>query len=291
MGRSSMTRRDAGARPLGVKPASSGGRADGAGGDRIRQDALRGASFPKQRRSRASGTPMRVAAALVSDRVADLMPGEHELIATSTLRRRAEYSTGRSCARRALRLLGAPQVPIRTDRNGAPAWPDGYTGSISHCSDLAISLVAPLGSLDAVGVDVEKETCISQHLLDKIGSPSELDMLSLLRAQNDDIPWGLIWFSSKESVFKCLYQATHHRFSFRDILVRISVDGGLSVSMCAGIGDVNGRLRIWGSWVRSYEYVATAVHAQAPAAPELVSRVDFGRSLEAALVKALSASD
>ena len=47
---------------------------------------------------------------------------------------RRKPATGRLCARTALAKLGASSVPIPSGRRGAPDWPSGVVGSITHCA-------------------------------------------------------------------------------------------------------------------------------------------------------------
>ena len=62
-----------------------------------------------------------------------LFPEEAALVGKAVERRRREFTTGRACARRALCLLGAPVGPLLHGQRGAPMWPTGVVGSITHC--------------------------------------------------------------------------------------------------------------------------------------------------------------
>ncbi|WP_374216235.1 4'-phosphopantetheinyl transferase, partial [Frankia sp. R82] len=64
---------------------------------------------------------------------AELLAGEHEYVARAVPSRRAEFVTGRACARLALARLGVAPRPILRGPRGEPTWPRGIVGSITHC--------------------------------------------------------------------------------------------------------------------------------------------------------------
>jgi enterobactin synthetase component D len=67
--------------------------------------------------------------------------------------RRAEFLAGRLAAAEAMRLVGVVDGGVlgRTS-DGAPAWPDGITGSISHHSGVACAVVS--AEARSLGVDI-----------------------------------------------------------------------------------------------------------------------------------------
>src|SRR5690242_12311145 len=79
--------------------------------------------------------PSRVAAAesFGDDPAAELFPQEFDSIARATELRRKEFATGRACARAALARLGRPSAAVLRGPGGAPQWPEGVVGSITHC--------------------------------------------------------------------------------------------------------------------------------------------------------------
>lgn len=81
-----------------------------------------------------------------------LHPAEAAVVAGATPGRRQEFALGRLAARRALTALGVPPAPVLA-RGPVPVFPPEVTGSISHCSGVAVALVGR-GSRTAVGVDV-----------------------------------------------------------------------------------------------------------------------------------------
>ncbi|MEU2758298.1 MULTISPECIES: 4'-phosphopantetheinyl transferase family protein [Streptomyces] len=66
--------------------------------------------------------------------LADLYPQEARIVERAVALRKREFATTRRCAREALARLGLPPVPILSDRHGAPRWPEGVLGSLTHCA-------------------------------------------------------------------------------------------------------------------------------------------------------------
>ncbi|WP_423832395.1 hypothetical protein [Streptomyces manipurensis] len=70
-------------------------------------------------------------------------------------RRRAQFATARACARRALAGLGREPVALLPGPGGAPQWPSGVVGSITHCEGYRAAVAAPAGVVAALGIDAE----------------------------------------------------------------------------------------------------------------------------------------
>src|SRR5580692_9704966 len=63
---------------------------------------------------------------------APLFPIEISVIASAAPPRMATFRAGRACARGALKELGSRNVAIPIGPSGAPIWPPGFVGSITH---------------------------------------------------------------------------------------------------------------------------------------------------------------
>ena len=87
-----------------------------------------------------------------------LHPQEEELVAQAAPKRRRDFALGRACARAALSDLGQPDAVIGQGENGAPLWPAGVVGSITHTKGYAAALVAKVQQArrlaDAADVDI-----------------------------------------------------------------------------------------------------------------------------------------
>lgn len=132
-------------------------------------------------------------------------------------KRQGEYLAGRLCAREALRLLhGEAGVPTRGE-DGAPQWPPGVVGSITHGAGLAAALVAHAHDWQGLGLDVEKQLSASRaaKLAGEILTPTELARASGLEAEAF-ARLVTLTFSLKESLFKALYPQVLRYFYFQD---------------------------------------------------------------------------
>ena len=112
-------------------------------------------------------------------------------------KRQAEHLAGRIAAVYALREVGEKQPPAIGDRR-QPLWPTPWFGSISHCGQRALAVIADR----PVGVDIERRFTpqLAAELESSIISPAE--KTALLRS---GLPFPLaltLAFSAKESGFK-----------------------------------------------------------------------------------------
>ncbi|MEV4419908.1 hypothetical protein AB0L40_08030 [Patulibacter sp. NPDC049589] len=84
-------------------------------------------------------------------------PGrEHPGLEGRRLAHARERAAGRRCAARALAATGLPAPgPLPRRDDGAPAWPAGAVGSISHTPGLVAAAAASATALGAIGLDVE----------------------------------------------------------------------------------------------------------------------------------------
>jgi 4'-phosphopantetheinyl transferase EntD len=68
-------------------------------------------------------------------------------------RRRAEFIAGRWCAHQALRAISMPAAALPTGRLGAPCWPVGAVGSITHDAGYCVAVAGPAASVTGIGID------------------------------------------------------------------------------------------------------------------------------------------
>ncbi|HEY6480768.1 MAG TPA: 4'-phosphopantetheinyl transferase, partial [Streptosporangiaceae bacterium] len=86
-----------------------------------------------------------------------LFPEEEAVIGRAIEKRRREFTTARACARAALARLGQPPVAILPGERGAPGWPPGIVGSITHCAGYRAAAVARVSQVLAIGLDAEPD--------------------------------------------------------------------------------------------------------------------------------------
>jgi 4'-phosphopantetheinyl transferase EntD len=167
-------------------------------------------------------------------------PAERALVATRAPGRRREFYAGRRAAHLALEALGADGTAITAGLRGAPSWPAGVVGSVSHAGGLAVAAVAPASAVWGLGIDVET-----------LGPPLTPDVQRLVLCGGDEtFPgdphhrlaryWPNIAFSAKESVFKCLFPRTGWLLEFHDVVVSVDLEAGRYTAA------VNDRFRVPG---------------------------------------------
>ncbi|WP_306208293.1 4'-phosphopantetheinyl transferase family protein [Actinoplanes sp. RD1] len=146
----------------------------------------------------------------------ELLPGEPELIANAVPKRRAEFTTVRHCARTALAGLGVAPVPILRGERGAPIWPAGIVGSMTHCAGYRAAAVARSSDLAGVGIDAEPAGPLPEGVLDLVTLPDERAHLAGLAAARPDVWWERLLFSAKESVYKVWFPRTGEWLGFEE---------------------------------------------------------------------------
>lgn len=165
-------------------------------------------------------SPIAIAASEMEGEAPRGFAEEEEAVARAVEKRRKEFAFGRACAREALRRLGLPATPIPARPDRMPAWPDGYVGSISHCRGACVAAVAPATAVQSLGVDIEFATPLEEDLLERIATPAE-------RSQVQREPsGGILLFSIKESIYKCLFPISGLFLEFNDVEVAIDWSGG-----------------------------------------------------------------
>jgi 4'-phosphopantetheinyl transferase EntD len=155
-----------------------------------------------------------------------LFPAEAALVARAVASRRAEFATARGCARRALTALGEPPAPLLPGPRGAPLWPEGTVGSITHCPGYRGAAVARHGTAASVGIDAEPDAPLPRGMLDVIAGPAERDALAALTRELPSLPWGRLLFSAKEAVYKAWFPLTGRPVDFADAEVLLRTDPG-----------------------------------------------------------------
>ncbi|MGD8575054.1 MAG: 4'-phosphopantetheinyl transferase superfamily protein, partial [Gammaproteobacteria bacterium] len=136
--------------------------------------------------------------------------------------RRAEFTAGRTCARRALETLGAPAQAIGTGPRREPRWPAGVVGSISHAAGRCVAAVAPADHLAGLGIDLESADPLSEELARMVCGPQEMGWCARQPVRLQGRLRKLI-FSAKESVFKCLYPVFRREIDFADARIAVNL--------------------------------------------------------------------
>lgn len=152
-----------------------------------------------------------------------LLPGS---LASAVPKRRAEFAAGRHVAALALARYGC-LTPVERRADGAPGWPSGFVGSISHAGGLVVAAVARTDAQRSLGIDIEQIVSedLSRELAARVLSPAELELLTAALPSAPPQVLFTLGFSAKESLFKCLYPLGQEFFDFDDArIVRLQLD-------------------------------------------------------------------
>ncbi|MBE8474697.1 4'-phosphopantetheinyl transferase family protein [Streptomyces justiciae] len=155
-----------------------------------------------------------------------LYPEEAALVAQSVAKRRREFALVRSCARRAMEKLGVPPQPVLPGERGAPQWPAGLTGSMTHCDGYCAAALVRAADLTSLGIDAEPHGPLPDGVLDSVSLPGERIRLRHLAESHPGIHWDRLLFSAKESVYKAWFPLTGTWLDFAEADIEILVDQG-----------------------------------------------------------------
>ncbi|MEV4583342.1 4'-phosphopantetheinyl transferase superfamily protein [Nonomuraea jabiensis] len=187
---------------------------------------------------------------------ATLFPEEEAVIARAVDKRRREFTTARHCARRALDRLGLPAVPILPGERGAPGWPPGVAGAITHCAGYRAAAV----SLDAltVGIDAEPHEPLPDGVLPAIALDRERAALARL---GPGVHWDRLLFCAKEAVYKAWFPLTRRWLDFDEAHVTLTRTGTFTARFLVPGPRVLGRelTGFAGRWLAADGLLVTAI--------------------------------
>jgi 4'-phosphopantetheinyl transferase EntD len=164
---------------------------------------------------------------------AALLPQEAAIVERASDKRRREFTAGRECARIALGKLGVAPAPILIGERGAPRWPEGIVGSITHCDGYRAAAVAYADDVAAIGLDAELDDPLPRGVLDVISLPAERARLAALAGERPAVCWDRLLFSAKESVYKAWFPLTGRWLGFEDADVTITPAGTFTARLLA----------------------------------------------------------
>ncbi|MEV6177421.1 4'-phosphopantetheinyl transferase [Streptomyces sp. NPDC052016] len=155
-----------------------------------------------------------------------LYPEEEALVARAVAKRRREFTVVRSCARRAMEKLGVPPQPVLPGERGAPQWPAGLTGSMTHCDGYGAAALVRTADLASLGIDAEPHRPLPEGVLSAVALPAEAERLRRLAGDRPEVHWDRLLFSAKESVYKAWFPLTRKWLDFSE--ADIDIDAGLT---------------------------------------------------------------
>ncbi|WP_221357490.1 4'-phosphopantetheinyl transferase family protein [Streptomyces beigongshangae] len=197
----------------------------------------------------------------------ELYPEEEALIARAVEKRRREFTVVRGCARRAMEKLGVPPQAVLPGERGAPQWPAGLIGTMTHCEGYAAAALARAADLASLGIDAEPHRRLPDDVLPSVALPGEVERLRVLAGRYPGVHWDRLLFSAKESVYKAWFPLTRKWLDFSEADIEVFADpgrttsGGLRATLLVPGPVVDGRRvgRFEGRWTVDRGLVATSV--------------------------------
>jgi len=163
---------------------------------------------------------------------------EAAAVSRAVPKRRQEYATVRLCAREALAAIGVPPVPLVPGERGAPAWPAGVVGSMTHCAGYRAAAVARAADVAALGVDAEPDLPLPDGVRDLVASADELAALPAAGGPC----WERLLFCAKEALYKAWFPLTRRWLDFTEAEVRIAPDGTFTARVTVPGARLGGRV-------------------------------------------------
>ncbi|WP_245594427.1 4'-phosphopantetheinyl transferase family protein [Actinospica robiniae] len=190
------------------------------------------------------------------------LPGEVERVERAVPSRRAEFATGRACARRALARLDLPPRAIPAGPRGEPLWPAGIIGSITHCAGYRGAVLARTAQIATIGIDAEPNAELPDGLLKLISLPEERDRLERLAGIEPSVHWDRLLFCAKEAVYKAWYPLAERWLDFEDAAVTFEPEHGRFTARLGVPGPLfQGRelTGFTGRWLVREDLILTAI--------------------------------
>jgi 4'-phosphopantetheinyl transferase EntD len=193
---------------------------------------------------------------------ATLFPAEEAIVANAVEKRRAEFATARACARAALAQLGLPAVSIGSGERGAPQWPPGVVGSITHCAGYRAAAVACSRDVITIGLDAEPDERLPDGVLEAVSSFGERAKLSALAVSAPGVSWDRMLFCVKETVYKAWFPLTRRWLNFDEACVDIDPAGQTFTARLLVDGPVVNGTSLTGfdgRWLAANGLIVTAI--------------------------------
>ncbi|RWC89120.1 MAG: 4'-phosphopantetheinyl transferase superfamily protein [Mesorhizobium sp.] len=126
---------------------------------------------------------------------------------------RRASGAARWIAHRLLADAGFDGFALLRTPSGAPAWPQGITGSLAHDDDMAVAAVAAVAGIGSLGIDVEPALPLPDEISALVAMPADRTGTA------DRQLAGRILFAAKEAVYKAAYPLDREVLGYEDIAV------------------------------------------------------------------------
>jgi len=173
----------------------------------------------------------------IIDRIteANLPPSIHQAVQ----KRKLSFISGRLCAEKALEQTGLTNAIVHRHESGAPKWPAGVRGSITHTNQFACAAVCRFAEVASLGIDSEMIFSDSTSNEVQLYCCTEYEITQFCAAENRNLIATLL-FSAKESLYKTIHPTLNRYVDFKEVEVA-SIDWNAStfhMQSTAG-GDLN----------------------------------------------------
>lgn len=152
-----------------------------------------------------------------------LFADEAAAVARAIDHRRRAFAAGRGAARMALASLGVRRQAIPIGQDRAPIWPQGFVGSISHCTGFCVAVAARREDMAAIGIDVEVAGNLPPGVEQLVCRPEDIDHFALL-PRTPGVDWPKLAFSAKEAFYKAYYPVRQRQIDYQDVAIRFLSD-------------------------------------------------------------------
>jgi 4'-phosphopantetheinyl transferase EntD len=145
-----------------------------------------------------------------------LMPEEAQAFTSSVVEVRRASGAARIVARQLLAQLGHARCALPRSPSGAPIWPAGIIGSLTHDSRVALAAIGMGRDIRALGIDVEPAESLPAELLDLVATPQERLKIG------DDAYGGRLLFTAKEAVYKAVFPLDRTFLDHHDVEISLA---------------------------------------------------------------------
>lgn len=154
-------------------------------------------------------------------------PQEHAAIAKAVPKRQREFLTVRHLAREAMGTLGVPGAaafPILKGERGAPTWPSGIVGTLTHCDGYRGAAVGYAMRVRSVGIDAEPHDVLPDGVLPAVSLEAERAWLGSAEARSSQVHLDRLLFCAKEATYKAWFPVTRRWLGFEDAHISFTID-------------------------------------------------------------------
>jgi 4'-phosphopantetheinyl transferase EntD len=194
--------------------------------------------MPYQRLFPELSTPSFVAGwAPLGDLQGELDPAEWQDISAASTARQRDFIAGRRLARAISATLELPPHPLRRGEDRSPVWPDDRAGSLSHGKRLCAAAIGKRDEIRSVGIDIELVGRVEPKLWPTLFTGREATYFASLESNQVALETAL-FFSAKETFYKCQYPVTHSWVGFQDVEIKRRDESTLSVKPTQGSAQI-----------------------------------------------------